>query len=115
MLQGQTFLTYIDTGVIYPQIQKNPSSVYSFLLVAGYLKVVKSDASYHGDFMCEVALPNQEISFVYKKEILEKLDTMIPQSTAVSIQEAMYLGTFSGRRIEHGGRRGNGLTFGARM
>ena len=95
LLQGQTFLTYVDTGVIYPQIKKNPSSVYSFLLVAGYLKVVKSDASYHGDFMCEVALPNREISFVYKKEILEKLDTMIPQSTAVSIQEAMYLGDAS--------------------
>lgn len=90
LLQGESFLTYIDTGVIYPQIKSNPSSVYSFLLVAGYLKVVKSDPFYSGDFMCEVALPNKEISFVYSKEILQKLNNIIPQSTAISIQEAIY-------------------------
>ena len=38
LMKGGSFVTHIDTGVIYPQIQKEPSSVYSFLLVAGYLK-----------------------------------------------------------------------------
>lgn len=90
LVQGESFLTYIDTGVIYPQIRNNPSSVYSFLLVAGYLKVVKSEPSFSGDFMCEVALPNREIAFVYNKEILQKLTDIIPQSTAISIQEALY-------------------------
>lgn len=90
LLEGETFLTYIDTGVIYPQIKSNPSSVYSFLLVAGYLKVVKSDLSFSGDYMCEVALPNREITFVYNKEILQQLSYMIPQSTAISIQEALF-------------------------
>ena len=92
LLQGESFLTYIDTGVIYPEIRNNPSSAYSFLLVAGYLKVVKSDSGFSDGFMCEVALPNREISFVYKKEILNKLSTFIPQSTSVSIQEAIYSG-----------------------
>lgn len=92
LLQGESFLTYIDTGVIYPQIKNNPSSVYSFLLVAGYLKVVKSDSAFGGDFMCEVALPNKEITFVYNKEILSKLKTIIPQAAAIAIQEAIYLG-----------------------
>lgn len=90
LLQGKSILTYIDTGVIYPQIRNNPSSVYSFLLVAGYLKAVKSDSSFGGDYMCEVALPNREISFVYNKEILQKLTGIIPQATAISIQEALY-------------------------
>ena len=92
LLQGESFLTYIDTGVIYPQIKNNPSSVYSFLLVAGYLKVVKSDSAFGGDFMCEVALPNKEITFVYNKEILGKLNNIIPQATAIAIQEAIYSG-----------------------
>ena len=92
LLQGESFVTYIDTGVIYPQIKNNPSSVYSFLLVAGYLKVVKSDPSFSSDFMCEVALPNKEIAFVYNKEILGKLNNIIPQATAIAIQEAIYLG-----------------------
>ena len=42
--------------------------------------------------MCEVSLPNKEISFVYTKEVLNKLDTMITQSTAISIQEAVFSG-----------------------
>lgn len=90
LLQGESFLTYIDTGVIYPQIRNNPSSVYSFLLVAGYMKVIRVDPAFSGDYMCEVALPNQEIAFVYNKEILQKLTDIIPQATAISIQEALY-------------------------
>jgi len=92
LMQDESFLTYIDTGVIYPQVRSNPSSVYSFLLVAGYLKVIKSDPSFSGDFMCEVALPNKEIAFVYNKEILQKLNNIVPQATAISIQEAIYSG-----------------------
>lgn len=92
LLQGKTILTYIDTGVIYPQIKSNPSSIYSFLLVAGYLKVVKSDPSFNGDFICEAALPNKEIAFVYNKEILQKLNYIIPQATSIAIQEAIYSG-----------------------
>lgn len=92
LVSGSSFTTYIDTGVIYPQIQNNPSTIYSFLLVAGYLKAIKTSTAISGDFMCEVALPNKEISFVYNKEILHKLDNIIPQSTAISIQEAIYSG-----------------------
>ena len=40
--------------------------------------------------MCEVSLPNREISFVYNKEILQKLNNIFPQTTAISIQEALY-------------------------
>lgn len=92
LVNGETFTTYIDTGVIYPQIKNNPSTIYSFLLVAGYLKVLKTTPSFNGDFMCEVALPNREIAFVYHKEILQKLDHIIPQPIAISIQEAIFSG-----------------------
>ena len=90
LLQGESFTTLIDTSVIYPQIKKNPSSIYSFLLVAGYLRVLNTAPSFSGDFMCEVALPNREIAYVYNKEILEKLDSIVPQSIAIAIQEAIY-------------------------
>lgn len=92
LVNGGSFTTYIDTSVIYPQIKNNPSSIYSFLLMAGYLKVVKSSVSISGDFMCEVALPNKEISLVYRKEILQKLETFIPQATAIAVEEALFSG-----------------------
>ena len=90
LLQRESFLTYVDTSVIYPQIQKNPSSIYSFLLVAGYLKAEETSYAPSGDFLCRVSLPNKEISFVYNKEILSKLEPIVPQSLAISIQEAVY-------------------------
>ena len=92
LVNGGSFTTYIDTSVIYPQIKNNPSSIYSFLLMAGYLKVVKSSVSISGDFMCAVALPNKEISLVYRKEILQKLENLIPQATAIAVEEAIFSG-----------------------
>ncbi len=90
LMKGESFITHIDTGVIYPQIQKNPSSVYSFLLVAGYLKAVSCSQTYGEDYLCEVALPNKEISFVYSKEILSQLESIIPRPAAIAVQEAIY-------------------------
>ena len=90
LMQGKSFVTHIDTGVIYPQLQNNPSSIYSFLLVTGYLKAVTNDQPFGGDYMCEVALPNKEISYVYSKEILFKFENVIPPAAATAIQEAIY-------------------------
>ena len=39
-----------------------------------------------------LALPNREISLVYNKEILQRMENMIPQATAISIQEAAFSG-----------------------
>ena len=64
------------------------SKVIQFVI----LKVLKTTPSFNGDFMCEVALPNREISLVYNKEILQRLENLIPQSTAISVQEAIFSG-----------------------
>ena len=77
LMQHESFLTYVDTSVIYPQIRKNPSSIYSFLLVAGYLKAENTVYAPSGDYVCRVSLPNKEISFVYSKEILSRLEPML--------------------------------------
>ena len=98
LVNGKSFVTYIDTDVIYPQIKTNPSTIYSFLLVAGYLKVLQADTAFSGDFMCEVALPNKEIAYVYNKEILQRLDKLIPLALTVSVQEALYAG--DGRKLK---------------
>lgn len=94
LLQGKSFTTYFDTGVIYPQLKNNPSSIYSYLLMTGYLRVTKSTLAFNGDFMCEVSLPNKEISFVYVKEVLKNPSTLVVRSTALAIQEAVFSGNF---------------------
>ena len=92
LLEGKQFLTFIDTDVFYPEIQNNPSSVFSFLLMAGYLKSATRRTRYATGYMCEIAIPNKEISFVYQKEILEQLNPVLPRSFASSIQEALFAG-----------------------
>ena len=42
--------------------------------------------------MCDISLPNKEISLVYNKEILQQLNNIIPTSIAIAIQEAMFTG-----------------------
>ncbi len=91
LLQGNTITTYVDTSVIYPEIKNNPSSVYSFLLVSGYLKVWETVLTDSGDLICKLSLPNKEISLVYKKEIINRMQHIASQSTAIGIQEALYL------------------------
>lgn len=90
LLQGDTITTYIDTGVIYPEVKKNPSSIYSFLLVAGYLKNAEIIPQNDGNFLCKVKVPNKEISFVYAKEIISRMNQAETESTASTIQQAIF-------------------------
>lgn len=87
LLCGEKIAAYIDTGVIYPEVQNNPYSIYSFLLVAGYLKVANIYPQRDGNFMCDVAIPNKEITFVYEKEVLNRTNQ---NSLAISISQAIF-------------------------
>ena len=89
LLQGDIVSSYVDTSVIYPEIKSNPTTIYSFLLAAGYLKTVKKDDIPDGNSICDIAIPNKEIFYVYEREILSALSDVISQSTAIAIQQAI--------------------------
>ena len=90
LMQGGTAAAYVDTGVIYPEVKKNPASIYSFLLVAGYLRCTEIIPQNDGNFVCQVSIPNKEIAFVYAKEIISRLLPERGDSTAASIQQAIF-------------------------
>ena len=90
LLQKEELLFYVDTEIIYPDISKNPYSIYSFLLLAGYLKAEEVDSQTDGSYMCKLAIPNKEISIVFEKEIISRLPVEYPESTAIAIQIAFY-------------------------
>ena len=89
LLCGEKITTYADTSVIYPEVQNNPYSIYSFLLIAGYLKVAAVYPQFDGNFMCDVAIPNKEIAYVYEKEVLNRTNQ---NGVAISIQQAIFSG-----------------------
>lgn len=84
---GNTITTYVDTSVIYPEVQNNPYSIYSFLLVAGYLKVAAIYPQNDGNNMCDVAIPNKEILYVYEKEVLNRTNQ---NNVSISIHQAIF-------------------------
>ena len=84
---GNTVTTYVDTSVIYPEVQNNPNSIYSFLLVAGYLKVAEIYPQNDGNYVCDVAIPNKEILYVYEKEVLNRTNQ---NNVSISIHQAIF-------------------------
>ena len=89
LLQGETISTYVDTAVIYPEIKNNPTTIYSFLIAAGYLKTIKREYWPDGNSVCDIAIPNKEIFYVYEKEVLSALSDVISQPTAIAIRQAL--------------------------
>ena len=82
----------IDLNVVYRSLLEEPSSIYSLLLVAGYLKTPKKELQTDGSYLCEVSIPNWEIAAVYKAEILSHLLQIgaVTRTTADRIAESLY-------------------------
>lgn len=92
LLQGGSVIARIDQNVVYRSLAEDPANIYSLLLVAGYLKTQKKDLQADGSYLCEVTIPNKEITSVYKSEILSHfLQTgVITRTTANKIAESLY-------------------------
>ena len=89
LMQGETITALVDTDVIYPDVKRNQSSIYSFLLMAGYLKNAEILPQNDGSYLCKIAIPNKEIAFVYAKEIIERAQPIHAESSANIIKAAI--------------------------
>ena len=96
LLQGKCVVARIDQNVVYRSVLEEPSNIYSLLLVAGYLKVSGKKLQGDGSYLCEVSIPNREISIVYKNEVLSHLlhIGVITRTTANKIAESLYENDF---------------------
>ncbi len=87
LLSGEAVLTYVDTNIVYPEIQKYPHTIYSFLLLTGYLKISERHLQYDGNYMCYVAIPNKEIALVYEREVVKRMEN---DGVTLGIQQAIF-------------------------
>ena len=92
LLRGERVIARIDQNVVYRSLAEDPANIYSLLLVAGYLKTPKKELQADGAYLCEVSIPNREITSVYKSEILSHLMQIgaISRTTANMIAESLY-------------------------
>lgn len=104
LLQGEQVVARIDQNVVYRSLAEDPANIYSLLLVAGYLKTPKKELQGDGAWLCQVSIPNREISAVYKNEILSHLMQIeaIERTTANKIAESLYALdlAFSGKKVK---------------
>ena len=63
----------LSQNMVYRSLSEDTANIYSLLLVAGYLKTPAKELQADGAYLCEVSIPNREISAVYKSEILSHL------------------------------------------
>jgi len=70
---GKTVVAHVDENTAYSSSAPGRESLYTMLLFAGYLKVVRC-ADAENDWY-ELAIPNREIMHLYRSEILLKAGT----------------------------------------
>ena len=90
MMQSKTITVRLDTTAISPDNDEDPNALYSYMIAHGYFKAVKSEMQFDGDYMCQITIPNREVSFMFGKKILIQFEPIIPKATAMSMREAIY-------------------------
>ena len=73
LLDDQPLRALVDTDIIYPEVYRSEDTIYSFLVMVGYLKVSETIASIDDVSLCSLLIPNKEIRSTFKKEIVDKL------------------------------------------
>ena len=76
LMQGGTIPALLDEGVIYSEIHKNSDALYSMLLTTGYLTLAEPPNPYNGNMRCTLRIPNQEIQFLYRREIVGHMESI---------------------------------------
>jgi hypothetical protein len=66
LLEGKSVEKLIDEQIIFQYLNNNPSSVWSLLLMSGYLKPLSSRDTYQGTFV-ELSIPNKEVHSLYRE------------------------------------------------
>ncbi len=94
LLQGQTIHCFMDEQIVFPDLitsDENESIILSFLLMAGYFKVVSIDYTEEGT-QCQLAIPNHEVRGLYSELIKHWLVAGQKQITVSKFLEELLRG-----------------------
>lgn len=97
VLQGEEIHASLNMEVIYPRLSDGADTVFSFLLLAGYLTPASDPEETEIGTFASLRIPNAEIRRVYNTEILSWLKTKTSGNVITEIERAIYLG--DGKRL----------------
>ena len=68
LLKGEIVEKTIEEGIVFPNLEKSPSAVWSLLLYSGYITI---DATPSYGVPCRLRIPNLEVKELYQTMILD--------------------------------------------
>ena len=82
LMSGQSLIKYIKPELTYREMD-NINNIYSFLLLTGYLKVIKD----RGENQYELVIPNKEVYEIYKQSFMSYFEDYTPSRKGELYQE----------------------------
>ncbi len=72
LIKGETIKEIVDEHIVFQDLKENRAAIWGLFFMSGYLKVLSSEFAEYGN-ICELAIPNKEVEFLYKQVFREWL------------------------------------------
>jgi hypothetical protein len=72
LITGEIIQEIVNEHITFQDLNNNRAAIWSLFLMSGYLKVLSSNFTEYGN-VCELAIPNKEVEFLYKQIFREWL------------------------------------------
>ena len=90
LLEGKTVTVSLNETVMYDQIEKDASALYTLLLTTGYLTIESVSPTTYNRY--SLRIPNEEIKQVYSQEILNTIAVGADRNTFDTLFDALFSG-----------------------
>ena len=92
IMQGEEIHAALNMALVYPKMADGADTIFSFLLLAGYLTLSSSPEETEFGTFATLKIPNMEIRRVYNTEVLGWMRTRTTGGVIPNIEKAIFLG-----------------------
>ena len=92
IMQGEEIHAALNMEVVYPKMADGADTIFSFLLLAGYLTLSSSPEETEFGTFATLKIPNMEIRRIYNTEVLGWMRTRTTGGVIPNIEKAIFLG-----------------------
>jgi hypothetical protein len=92
LMRGESIKKTIVDDVVFEDLDSDDSALWSFLLFTGYLKALSSEFVNEEYLVCDIAIPNTEVLYFYKKTIVGWFEKSTSSTKMRAMLEALIEG-----------------------
>ena len=91
LIKDESIERKIDENIVFADVDKKSTSLWSFLLLSGYLRASNSQRR-GARLYCDLEIPNQEVKYIYEEIILDWFEENITSQKLKLMLEALTSG-----------------------